>query len=133
MKRKRKDRRQRELVFPTWGGKRKRAGRKPRPGKRPGVSHHGRPAFKASNPKHVTCKLVPGLPSPRQRDFYLEVEGAIRKGNDRFGFRVVQFDVQDDHLHFVTESDTKEALSRGMQGLAIRIARTINRYLGRKG
>jgi hypothetical protein len=37
------------------------------------------------------------------------------------------------HVHLIVEAAGKEALGRGMQGLAIRLARTINKHFGRKG
>jgi REP element-mobilizing transposase RayT len=49
------------------------------------------------------------------------------------GFRVIDWSIQGDHLHLIVEADNTVALSRGMQGLSIRIARGLNRALGRKG
>ena len=47
-------------------------------------------------------------------------------------FRLVQFSVQADHLHLLVEGpDTRLAL--GIRGLIIRVARAINRALGRDG
>lgn len=51
----------------------------------------------------------------------------------RKDFRITQFSVQGDHVHLLVEADSKQALSRGMQGLAIRIARRINRLIFRSG
>jgi putative transposase len=51
----------------------------------------------------------------------------------RTDFRVIQFSVQDDHLHLIVEAADKSALSRGMQGLAIRLARAVNRLVSRHG
>ena len=48
-------------------------------------------------------------------------------------FRVVHFSVQRDHVHFIVEAASKDALSRGMQGVAIRIARYVNDLLSRRG
>jgi hypothetical protein len=48
-------------------------------------------------------------------------------------FRVLQFSVQRDHLHVVVEADEPTGLARGLQGLAIRVAKAINRALGRRG
>jgi hypothetical protein len=48
-------------------------------------------------------------------------------------FRVVEFSVQADHLHLIVEADNKDALSRGMRGLATRTARAVNRTLDRRG
>src|SRR6185436_14700651 len=61
------------------------------------------------------------------------LRAAFRRGKDRFGFRLVQFSVQTNHLHLICEAEDKRALSRGMQGLAIRIARRMNRLAERKG
>lgn len=47
--------------------------------------------------------------------------------------RVAHFSVQDDHVHLIVEARDKRSLSRGMQGLAIRLAKQINRVLGRRG
>jgi len=51
----------------------------------------------------------------------------------RTDFRITQFSVQGDHLHLLVEAGSKQALSRGMQGLAIRIARRVNRLVSRTG
>ena len=48
-------------------------------------------------------------------------------------FRLLQFSVQSDHLHLVLEADEPTRLARGVQGLAIRVARAVNRVLGRCG
>jgi putative transposase len=48
-------------------------------------------------------------------------------------FRVLQFSVQGDHVHLIVEASDKTALSRGMQGLAIRVARQVNRLVLRTG
>jgi REP element-mobilizing transposase RayT len=48
-------------------------------------------------------------------------------------FRVVHFSVQADHIHLIVEADDKDALTRGLQGLSIRLARAINRVARRKG
>jgi hypothetical protein len=41
--------------------------------------------------------------------------------------------VQGNHLHFVIEADDTRAMSRGMQGLAIRMAKALNRVMNRRG
>ena len=38
-----------------------------------------------------------------------------------------------DHLHLVVEADGPTAFERGVRGLAIRVAKAINRALGRRG
>src|SRR5438128_10143214 len=51
----------------------------------------------------------------------------------RGGLRVLHFSVQRDHLHLLVEAVDGCVLSRGLQGLAIRIAKAVNRVLGRRG
>jgi REP element-mobilizing transposase RayT len=48
-------------------------------------------------------------------------------------FRIVEFNVLANHLHLVTEAADKDALSRGIQGFAVRVARRMNSALKRTG
>src|SRR5262249_38054296 len=41
--------------------------------------------------------------------------------------------IQWDHIHLAVEAENRRALTRGLQGLIIRLARAINRALSRKG
>jgi putative transposase len=38
-----------------------------------------------------------------------------------------------DHLHLLAEASERRALSRGLQGLSIRLAKAVNRHLRRSG
>jgi putative transposase len=51
----------------------------------------------------------------------------------RRAFRLVKFSVLGNHLHLIVEADDSVALSRGMQSLNTRLARALNKLLGRKG
>jgi REP element-mobilizing transposase RayT len=51
----------------------------------------------------------------------------------RDAFRIVHFSVQDNHLHLIVEARDSAALSRGVQGFAIRVARRVNGLLGIRG
>ena len=127
-----------ELPVPhTWGGKRKGAGRKRTPGRRTGVAHRARPAHRAAHPVHVTLRARSGLPPLRDRAVFAQMKEAIR-GASRSpavgqSFRVVQFSVQNDHVHLIVEASDSDCLGRGVQGLAIRLARAINRTLVQLG
>jgi hypothetical protein len=48
-------------------------------------------------------------------------------------FRVIHFSVQADHVHLIVEADAQAALVRGVQGLAVRCAKRINRVTRRSG
>jgi len=128
----RRSKRQRAFHFHTWGGARAGAGRKPS-GRRAGVAHLRRPAHAARHPLHVTLRIRAGLPALREHELFIQVRRALVAGRERFGFRLVHFSVQRDHLHLLAEAASRRALSRGVQGLSIRVARAINRRLQRHG
>jgi REP element-mobilizing transposase RayT len=116
----------------TWGGAGARAGRHPN-GARAGVSHLRRPSLSNQHPSHVTLRVQPGVSSLREGAVYTVVRAALNGGKSNFGFSLAHFSVQRDHLHLIAEASDRRALSRGVQGLAIRIARAVNRQLARTG
>ena len=119
------------LPFPTtWGGKRRGAGRKPN-GVRAGVSHLRRPEHVGRHPLLVTLRVDRSVGRLRRKAPVRAIQRALGAGGDREAFRVTQFSVQQDHLHLIVEAEDKRRLSRGMQGLSIRLARAINRAVGR--
>src|SRR5689334_19825652 len=123
--------RQLELRFPARGGRRKGAGR-PRK-ENAGASHLCRPSLSRHHPVHVTLRVRRGISSLREQALFSSVRLALNAGKERFGFALVQFSVQRDHLHLIAEARDRRALSRGLQGLSIRIARAVNRRLKREG
>ena len=119
--------------FPNrWGGRRRGAGRKPK-GSRAGVSHGRKAPLSKRFPVHVTLRIEEGLPSLRRKGEYAVLQGAFASGRERFGFRLIHFVVLSNHLHLMTEAKDRRAHTRGMQGLAIRIAKRLNKHWGRKG
>lgn len=122
--------RQLEFEIRTHGGRRAGAGR-PRAGRRRNVAHRRRATHARHAPAHVTLRAG-GLPaSLRMPVVFAAVRTAIGKAS-REVFGVIAFSVQRDHVHLLVESDATETLSRGVQGLAIRIAKAVNRTLGRR-
>src|SRR5919204_1189382 len=123
-----------QLAFklPTWGGKRRHAGRKPK-GEKALVSHLQRQRFPSRYPVHVTLRTLPGVGYLRGWKLFQAIRAAIREAQERFGARIVHFSVQGNHLHLLVEAEGVESLARGMQGLIIRIAKAINRVAGRRG
>jgi hypothetical protein len=148
--------RQTIFVFRTHGGRRPGAGRRAR---RPGaVGHKTRPPLKSRYPVHTSLSVASDLPSLRRSDLRAAIEqcfraaktacGGLDGGDHRTlkkaaaykkraaktaGFRLVHYSIQKHHLHLIVESEDATALSRGMQGLAVRVARRINKVVGRKG
>jgi REP element-mobilizing transposase RayT len=78
-------------------------------------------------------KVVAAVGSLTRKKAFAAVSSALDAGKERDGFRVTDWTVQGDHLHMMVEADDRETLSRGMQGLATRMARRLNKALGRAG
>jgi len=97
------------------------------------VAHVARPALSPRHPVLVTTRLCAGLPSLRNPGVRAVLLRAIAAGSRRSGFRLVEFSIQTNHLHAIAEGEDERALSLGVQGLFIRIARALNRHWGRKG
>src|SRR6266567_6305 len=97
-----------------------------------GVPHLSRPEHKGRNPVHVTLRGSRGLPSLREQVIFFEMRRALVQ-TARSWFRVVHFSVQANHVHLLVEAGDKTSLSRGMMGVAIRMARAVNRVLERRG
>ena len=114
----------------TWGGARAGAGRPA--GARRRVPHRRRPPHEARYPVHGTLRVRAALPSLRGAGVFRAVSDALAVSSRR-GFRVIEFSVQSNHIHLLVEADDRTRLSRGLQGLKIRIARAVNRTLHRRG
>ena len=129
--------RQLQFDLPQWGGRRAGAGR-PRTRRHPGldragVPHLARPDLSRHHPVHVTQKVQPGVGYLRGHRRAQIILSALRQVRLRFGMRVVHYSIQGNHLHLIVEAEGAGSLSRGMQALAIRIARRLNALAGRSG
>src|SRR5215510_7712190 len=121
------------------GGSRAGAGRKPK-GEKAGVSHAPRALLAARFPAHVTLKLVRGLPRLRSKREYAALRAAFAAGCSGTAaaahggtFRLCHYAVLNDHLHLLVEARDRRELARGVQGLAIRIAKALNKLWRRRG
>jgi putative transposase len=128
------------------GGRRAGAGRKRAPGVRESVPHRARPRHLGRHPVLVTLRAARGLPSLRAQrvsDMLREVLHGQRRGR-RYSkvFQVVEFTIQDDHLHLIVEAtgvvatgmvDAPDALRSGVSGLVIAFAKRLNKLLARRG
>src|SRR5438309_517411 len=124
--------RQAAFRFKTWGGARKGAGRKPTR-ERAGVVHRRRPVLKKRFPVHVTWRMTNGVWNLRSRRCFTALSRAFWGGANRFGFKLVHYSVQGNHVHLLVEAQNERALSRGMCGLGVRVAKSLNRVMKRRG
>jgi REP-associated tyrosine transposase len=119
-----------ELPPKGRGGRRPGAGR-PRK-RRSRVSHLARERFKKL-PVHITLKVRDDVGDLRTDKRFHRIKCAFFAACDHLGMRLLQFSVQGNHIHLVVEAIDHEALGTAMQGLAIRIAKGVNRVSNRNG
>ncbi len=113
------------------GGFREGAGRKPGKGRRL-VRHRVREAHSSLHPVHVVLRSK--FKPLRSQFVFPTVRQALAEATRaRKDFRITQFSVQGDHVHLIVEAGSHSALTRGMQGLAIRVARAVNGLMNRTG
>ncbi len=113
------------------GGPRPGAGRKAQPRAR--VLHRRRSPMPASCPILVTTRIRKGLPSLRSKRLVRELRRSFSCACDRGDFRLVHYSVQRDHVHMLVEASGRAAIGRGMKSINARLARAVNRVLGRSG
>jgi REP element-mobilizing transposase RayT len=109
--------------FTKAGKPKKRPG--PKPAERARIRHRVRPTHKHWVPMHVTLRAAPGLPSFREQVLYPAFERAVR-ATVREDFRIVEFSVQDNHVHLIVEAKDNDALARGMKSFTVRANRLFN-------
>jgi len=95
------------------------------------VPHSTRPDVQG--PIHVVQRIARGLPDLRTPRNLRLFERCIRALLPRQKFAVIQYSIQRDHIHLVVEADNRHELARGVQALAIRIAKHLNRRWNRRG
>jgi len=122
-----------EMTFGQWGGWRPGAGRKKRTGARRTVPHRQREVLAARYPVHVTLKLKREIRSLRKKNRLQVLKRAFVGGCVREGFRIIDWSIQDDHIHLIAEANSESFLARGIQGFKVRVARGLNGHLGRRG
>jgi putative transposase len=82
---------------------------------------------------HVTLKVRRGIPNLRASARFRAIHQAFQAARGRNGVRLAEYNVLGDHLHLIVEADSSTWLSRGLQGLCVRLTRALNRILGRRG
>ena len=97
------------------------------------MPHLTRDRVKKCTPMHITTKVCADVPGMRDHHLAATIMAAIKAGSDRFGCRAVEFSLQSNHLHLIVEASEKGDVAKFMIGLGVRIAKAINRAVGRKG
>jgi putative transposase len=96
------------------------------------VPHRAQAPHDREHPLHLALRARAGLRSLRTPRVFGVIREALRASSSA-AFRVLHYSVQADHVHLIVEAQSGAALSAGARGVSIRIARAINRELGRAG
>jgi len=120
------------LRLPTWRWEdgTARAGNPSRSG--PAYRTLSRPLLSKHHPVHVTWRMLPHVWNLRSRRSFRALSAHSRKLAIALG-SADPFLRARNHLHLIVEAADAVRLSRGLQGLALRIARRLNRLMGRAG
>ena len=82
---------------------------------------------------HVTQRVRPGVGYLRKQGPAQVLVQAFRDAARAGSMRIAHYSIQGNHLHLIVEADDSAALSHGMQGLSIRVAKRLNARLHRSG
>ncbi|HEY6098160.1 MAG TPA: transposase, partial [Anaeromyxobacter sp.] len=123
---------QQTLQLRTRGGKRRGAGR-PSTRDIPGVPHGRREAIRPYQPVHVTVRMAGFVWNLRSERSYAVIHRALEAARRRADSRIVHFSIQGNHVHLVVEANGTRALSNAVRAFSIRLARLLNRMMGRSG
>lgn len=120
------------LDLRTWGGMRRGAGRPPRPG-RDALPHVARDAFGRPMPVHVTLRLAEHVWNLRSERLFAVIHRVLEAARRRTDARVVHFGILGNHVHLICEAVSSDALANAVRAFSIRLARGLNRMMGRSG
>lgn len=113
-----------QLVFEKvggWGGKRRGAGRKNRSGL---VSHTKREKVLLKAPIHINLKVRAGTVSLRSHGVHKQFKLAIKLAQAR-GLHVIQYSIQDNHIHLICEARGNRELASGMKSFGSRFGKAL--------
>jgi putative transposase len=123
---------QQALQFRTRGGRRRGAGR-PRTRERAGVPHAPRASVRPYQPVHVTIRMADFVWNLRSERSFAVIHHALEAARRRPDSRIVHFSIQGNHIHLIVEATGERALANSVRALSIRLARRLNRMMGRSG
>ena len=82
---------------------------------------------------HVTLRVDESLPDLRDEVLSEQLQQSLCEGKQREGFRLVHYCILTHRLHLIVAAPDADALTEGIRGLCVRLARRINRFAARQG
>ena len=89
--------------------------------------------MKARFPVHVTVGLCPDVARLRSFELCAVLRRAFVHGCKKDKFRICEFSIQNNHIHLMCEAASNAALASGIKGWKVRVARGLNKHMGRTG
>ncbi|MES2527774.1 MAG: transposase [Bdellovibrionota bacterium] len=105
------------LKVHSWGGARKKAGRKRIHSR--GVAHHTREKVSGRVPLHINFRYKSHV---RNKETLKILKRSITNAR-RHGLRILHYSFQTNHVHLIVEATSNEILSRGMRSLTNTMAK----------
>ena len=99
------------------------------------MPHRSRKKFRKGT-LHVTLRLRREVWDLRTHRCFRALKHAFARGCERFGYRLIHFSVQGNHIHtihMIVEAPDVVSLGRAMKGLEVRMARALNKVMARRG
>lgn len=115
--------------MPRHGGARKGAGRKKRSDET--IPHVARPVVDGDHPLHITVRIARGVWNLRSQRGFNAVRDALAQEAKKGALRIAHYSVQGNPVHLIAEAADRATLTRRMQGFGVRLARSVNRMMGR--
>lgn len=97
------------------------------------MSHHTREILSSRHPVLITLRTKPELGSLRRPRVHAVIRGALIECCDGGAFRICHYALQKHGILLLIEARDRQALSRGMQGVNVRMAKALNRLWQRNG
>jgi hypothetical protein len=80
----------------------------------------------------VTVRFTDAVRTLGTRRMHRVVERVLCHARDQRRFRVVHYEMEENHLHLIVEASSRAAMTRGMRVVNIRLGKQLNRALGRR-
>lgn len=117
------------LKIKTWGGKRKKAGRKNRSGQ---LGHAKRERVLASFPLHITMRVKKGFNSLRSPKTERAFKRALGKAKTK-GLHVIHYAIESNHIHLFAEARDNGKLRSGTASFGSSFGKAVSKLNRRTG
>jgi REP element-mobilizing transposase RayT len=96
------------------------------------IYHRSRPLIPKDKPVHVTVKFNKSkIRTLRNKKYYQEIRKSFRRLRIQ-GARLIEFSIQQDHIHLLLETSDSKTLGRAMRALSISLSKRFTLLINHK-